>query len=94
MRRYVFALLLGTFAVTQAYSNPKAKPSSPCKVEPGASTVNIPLVSNSLEPECQPARIRVNDRAPVTLHLTNISPLEVCTVAYQGPDCDHNHQSH
>jgi hypothetical protein len=56
---------------------------SPCQVKPGQHTVVIPLQNapNSSEPACQPARIRVNDRAPVTLRLTGVSPIDVCLVS-------------
>ena len=51
-----------------------------CRVKPGGHTVLVPLQNapNSFEPLCQPARIRVNDRAPITLRLTGVSPTEVC----------------
>src|ERR1019366_896747 len=48
--------------------------------KPGNHTVLIPLQNapNSLEPLCQPARIRVSDRNAVTLRLTGLSPIEIC----------------
>lgn len=58
-----------------------------CQSKPGSHTITIPLQSapNSFEPACQPARIRVNDRAPVTLHLTGLSPIDVCAVSSKPP---------
>ena len=56
---------------------------SPCQVKPGKHTVLVPLQNapNSSEPACQPARIRVSDRAPVTLRLTGVSPIDVCLIS-------------
>jgi hypothetical protein len=57
----------------------------PCQAKPGAVTVNIPLVENSMEPTCQPSRIRVSDRTAVTLMVTNVSPIEVCVASAKPP---------
>jgi hypothetical protein len=80
MRRMLRALTLSTLVVS-VYGQ------SPCHVSPGGHTVIIPLQSqpNSFEPECQPARIRVNDRAPASLFLTGISPVEICLPASKAP---------
>jgi hypothetical protein len=53
---------------------------SQCRVKPGDRAILIPLqrAPNSFEPACQPGRIRVNDRARVTIRLTGLSPIDVC----------------
>lgn len=60
---------------------------SACQAKPGDDTVQIPLQGgpNSFEPKCQPARIRVNDRKPVTLQITGLSPLDLCSVSSKAP---------
>ncbi len=57
------------------------------KVAPGNHIVTIPLQNQprAFEPQCQPARIRVNDRAPVTIHTTGLSPVEICVASSKAP---------
>ena len=58
-------------------------PVTDCTMTPGTRTILVPLQNapNSLEPMCQPARIRVPDRTKVTIRLTGLSPLDVCTLS-------------
>ncbi|HXM20776.1 MAG TPA: hypothetical protein VN948_05885 [Terriglobales bacterium] len=58
-----------------------------CRVKPGNNRILIPLQNapNSFEPACQPARIRVADRKPVILHITGLSPLDICAVSSKPP---------
>ena len=62
--------------------NPPAPPKAvdPCQAKPGDVTVKVPLVPNSMEPSCEPSRIRVSDRTAVTLMITSVSPVEVCAL--------------
>jgi hypothetical protein len=53
----------------------------PCQNKPGQTTIDVNLYGTSMEPECQPARIRVADRSAVLLRINGISPLEVCGIA-------------
>jgi len=50
-----------------------------CYAAPGATSLEVPLVPNSMEPICEPQRIRVPDRTQVTLNIVNVSPTEYCT---------------
>jgi hypothetical protein len=56
-----------------------------CQAKPGVKTINIPLASQSMEPVCEPERIRVNDRSPMTIVVQNLSPLEVCALTPTAP---------
>jgi hypothetical protein len=41
--------------------------------------------ANAYEPLCQPERIRVNDRARVTIHVLGVSPTEACVLTSSAP---------
>ena len=58
-----------------------------CLVKPGGTTILVPLQNapNSFEPQCQPARIRVPDRTKVTIHITGLSPMDVCNISSKAP---------
>lgn len=81
----MFRTLPAILVTVLAHVSLTAQPAilSACRVSPGSHTVVIPLQNqpNALEPACQPARIRVNDRAPVSLQLTGLSPVEICVPA-------------
>jgi hypothetical protein len=51
-----------------------------CQATPGQTNINVELYDTSMEPRCQPARIRVADRTAVILRIKGISPLEVCGI--------------
>jgi len=69
------------FAAASLFAQPSIL--SPCRVGPGGHTAIVPLQNqpNAFEPECQPTRIRVNDRAAAGLLLTGVSPVEICLPA-------------
>ena len=48
-------------------------------------TISLQNVPNNMEPSAEPRRIQVNDRASVVLRLTNLSPLDVCTLGARTP---------
>jgi hypothetical protein len=56
-----------------------------CYAAPGATSLNVPLVANSMEPSCEPQRIRVPDRTQVTLNIVNVSPTEYCSPTAPAP---------
>jgi hypothetical protein len=56
-----------------------------CYAAPGAASLEVPLVPNSMEPSCEPQRIRVPDRTQVTLNIVNVSPTEYCTPTAPAP---------
>jgi hypothetical protein len=58
-----------------------------CTFKPGSKTITIDLRKGSkgFEPACQPLRIRVSDKTPVTLIIRNLSPIEICTVSSKAP---------
>jgi hypothetical protein len=58
-----------------------------CTFKPGTNTITVDLRSKtkSFEPACQPLRIRVPDKTPVTLEVRNLSPVEVCSVSSKAP---------
>jgi len=52
-------------------------------VEPATSaqlTVVLQKTPNDMEPLKEPTRIRVDDRASVTVHIVNLSPLDLCSL--------------
>jgi hypothetical protein len=57
----------------------------PCQAKPGDTTIIVPLTSNSMEPACEPSRIRVSDRTSVMIKLVNVSPVEVCSASSKPP---------
>jgi hypothetical protein len=57
----------------------------PCQAKPGDTTVVVPLNSNSMEPACEPSRIRVSDRTSVAIKVVNVSPVEVCVASSKPP---------
>lgn len=58
-----------------------------CTFKPGKTKITIDLRSGNkgFEPACQPLRIRVNDKTPVTLEIRDISPVEVCSASSKAP---------
>lgn len=48
-------------------------------------TILLQHPPNSMEPEAEPRRIQVDDRAKVVLRLKNLSPLDVCTLGARTP---------
>jgi len=64
-----------------------ARATDSCKFTPGQKSITVTLQNypNAFEPLCQPTRIRVDDRTPVTLRLENLSPIEICTPAAKAP---------
>ena len=58
-----------------------------CAAKPGSHRILIPLRGGaaSYEPQCQPARLRVSDRLPLTIRITGLSPIDVCTTSAKPP---------
>jgi len=56
-----------------------------CYAAPRATSLNVPLVANSMEPSFEPQLIRVPDRTQVTLNIVNVSPTEYCSPTAPAP---------
>ena len=58
-----------------------------CKFTPGTSTITVDLRASpdGFEPACQPTRIRVKDKVPVTLVIRGLSPVEICAISTKAP---------
>jgi hypothetical protein len=87
---WIVAFLLLPLASCVAETPKPQKPPKPvdlCQAKPGDTTINLPLQGGtaSFEPVCEPYRIRVKDRQPVTIVLTNVSPVEVCLPSSKAP---------
>jgi hypothetical protein len=94
MRRrfWIVAISLASFLSIGAQAQTtkaakKTKPVDQCYMKPGDMTVIVPLQggTSSFEPICEPFRIRVNDRKPVTVILKGVSPLEICQTSAKAP---------
>jgi hypothetical protein len=79
--------IISAFAILCAITCQAQSRQEACTVQPGTHQVNIPLqgAPDSMEPLCQPNRLRVADRTSLTLHITGLSPLDVCTVSSKPP---------
>lgn len=51
------------------------------------TVLNIELQNppNSFEPTAEPTRVRVDDRSSVRIHLSNLSPIDLCTLGNRTP---------
>jgi hypothetical protein len=77
---------LGISLLTAVYTRTGVA-QSVCAAKPGSHHILIPLQGGaaSYEPQCQPARLRVSDRRPLTIRITGLSPIDVCTTSAKPP---------
>lgn len=57
----------------------------PCYARPGSTHARVLLAPNSMEPACEPQRLRVNDRDQVVVEIFKLSPTELCVPAASAP---------